>query len=198
MAANTKYRSATIIVRIKNQGDGAYMPDEYGKSIIVERVFSKSGASGFKIKNEAGRIVSTKKADLDAIADFFNLQIDNPMNVLSQDMARQFLSSSSPAEKYKFFVKGVQLEQLDHDYRLIEEYVDQIKQKLSLRNDDVKLLREERDKAKRRLEISDQRTSLRERIKNLRGQMAWAQVEEIERVRAEISPLVISLCIVTD
>ncbi|CRG83271.1 hypothetical protein PISL3812_00622 [Talaromyces islandicus] len=175
--------SATIIVRIKNQGDGAYMPDEFGKSIIVERVFSKSGAYGFKIKNEAGRIVSTKKADLDAITDFFNLQIDNPMNVLSQDMARQFLSSSSPAEKYKFFVKGVQLEQLDHDYRLIEEYVDQIKQKLSLRSEDVRLLREQRDKAKRRLELSDQRTSLRERVKNLRGQMAWAQVEEIERGR---------------
>jgi chromosome segregation ATPase len=173
------------------------MHDEFGKSIIVERVFSKSGASGFKIKNEAGRIVSTKKADLDAITDFFNLQIDNPMNVLSQDMARQFLSSSSPAEKYKFFVKGVQLEQLDHDYRLIEEYVDQIKQKLSLRNDDVKLLREERDKAKRRLELSDQRTSLRERVKNLRGQMAWAQVEEIERVRNEPFPLVFPLGIRT-
>ncbi|KAH8688882.1 P-loop containing nucleoside triphosphate hydrolase protein [Talaromyces proteolyticus] len=175
--------SCTIIVRIKNQGDGAYMPDDFGKSIIVERHFSKHGTSGFKVKNEGGKIVSTKRADLDAITDFFNLQIDNPMNVLSQDMARQFLSSSSAAEKYKFFVKGVQLEQLDHDYRLIEEYVDQIKQKLSVRKDDVKALQDEKDKAKRRLELSDQRSSLRERVANLRGQMAWAQVEELERVR---------------
>lgn len=176
------YRSATIIVRIKNQGDGAYMPNEYGKSIIVERSFSKSGSSGFKLKNEAGKIVSTKKADLDTITDFFNLQIDNPMNVLSQDMARQFLSSSSPAEKYKFFVKGVQLEQLDHDYRLIEESVDQIKEKLEARRDDLKVLRADKDKAQRRLELSDQRNSLRQRVRNLRGQMAWAQVEEQERV----------------
>jgi structural maintenance of chromosomes protein 6 len=176
------YRSATIIVRIKNQGDGAYMPDEYGKSIIVERSFTKSGSSGFKIKNESGKIVSTKKGDLDAITDFFNLQIDNPMNVLSQDMARQFLSSSSPAEKYKFFVKGVQLEQLDHDYRLIEESVDQIKEKLDSRRDDLKILKADKDKAQRRLELSDQRNTLRQRVKNLRGQMAWAQVEEQERV----------------
>lgn len=99
---NFAHRSATIIVRIKNQGDGAYMPDEYGKSIIVERHFSRNGTSGFKLKSENGRIISTKKAELDAITDFFSLQIDNPMNVLSQDMARQFLSTSSPAEKYKF------------------------------------------------------------------------------------------------
>lgn len=177
-----QFRSATIIVRIKNQGDGAYMPNEYGKSIIVERSFSKSGTSGFKIKSEAGKIISTKKGDLDAITDYFNLQIDNPMNVLSQDMARQFLSSSSPAEKYKFFVKGVQLEQLDADYRIIEQYIDQMKESLEVQREDLKILRATKEKAQRRLELSDQRNTLRQRIRNLRAQMAWAQVENQERV----------------
>lgn len=174
--------SSTIAVRIKNQGDGAYMPEEYGKSITVERSFSKNGVSGFKIKSETGRIVSTKRSELDAITDYFNLQIDNPMNVLSQDMARQFLSTSSPAEKYKFFVKGVQLEQLDQDYRCIEESIEQLRQRLDSQLEDLKILKENRDKAKRKMDISDQYASLRERVKNLRGQMAWAQVEEQERV----------------
>lgn len=159
------------------------MPSEYGKSIIVERSFSKSGTSGFKIKSEAGKIISTKKGDLDAITDYFNLQIDNPMNVLSQDMARQFLSSSSPAEKYKFFVKGVQLEQLDNDYRVIEGYIDQMKERLEAQREDLKILRTTKEKAQRRLELSDQRNTLRQRIRNLRAQMAWAQVENQERVR---------------
>ncbi|KAJ9359506.1 DNA repair protein [Paecilomyces variotii] len=178
--------SATIIVRIKNQGDGAYMPQEYGKSIIVERHFTRSGTSGFKLKSDSGRIVSTKKIELDAITDFFNLQIDNPMNVLSQDMARQFLSTSSPADKYKFFVKGVQLQQLDQDYRLIEESIDQIEDKLRSRLDDIKILEQRRDVAKRRLEMSDQHASLRDRVRVLRRQMAWAQVEEQERIRDSI------------
>lgn len=159
------------------------MPEEYGRTIIIERSFSRNGTSGFKIKSESGRIVSTKKSELDAITDFFSLQIDNPMNVLSQDMARQFLSTSSPAEKYKFFVKGVQLEQLDHDYRLIEESVDQIENKLINRADDIKILEDQKERARRRLELSDQHASLRDRIRNLRSQMAWAQVEEQERVR---------------
>ena len=174
--------NATIIVRIKNQGDGAYLPDDYGKSIIIERHFSKSGSSGFKIKAENGRIVSTKKAELDSISDYFSLQIDNPMNVLSQDMARQFLSTSSPADKYKFFVKGVQLEQLDQDYRLIEESVDQIEEKLRSQREDLRHLENDKDKAQKKLELADQHNSLRERVKSLQSQMAWAQVEEQERV----------------
>lgn len=174
--------NASIVVRIRNQGDGAYMPDDYGKSIIVERHFSKSGASGFKIKSENGRIVSTKKTELDAITDYFSLQIDNPMNVLSQDMARQFLSTSSPAEKYKFFVKGVQLEQLDQDYRLIEESVDQIEEKLRGKVQDLGFLTNRKDAARKKLELSDQHDSLRERKRIISHQMAWAQVEEMERV----------------
>lgn len=186
-------RHAAIIVRIKNQGDGAYLPDDYGKSIIIERHFSKNGTSGFKIKAENGRIISTKKGELDSIIDYFTLQFDNPMNVLSQDMARQFLSTSSPAEKYKFFVKGVQLEQLDQDYRLIEESVDQILEKLKTKQQDIKILENRKDAAKQRLEISDRHESLRTKIRNIRNQMAWAQVEEQEKVRNAQSPVFLKL-----
>ncbi|KAJ5738267.1 hypothetical protein N7493_001422, partial [Penicillium malachiteum] len=175
--------NSNIIVRIKNQGDGAYRPDAFGKSIIVERHFTRSGSSGFKIKAENGHIVSTKKAELDAITDYFSLQIDNPMNVLSQDTARQFLSTSSPAEKYKFFVKGVQLEQLDQDYRLIEESIDQIEEKTKNKDEDIKILKTQHESAKKKLELSDKYESLRDHIRNLRSQMVWAQVEEQERAR---------------
>ncbi|KAJ5372136.1 hypothetical protein N7517_004142 [Penicillium concentricum] len=179
--------NSTIIVRIKNQGDGAYMSDDFGKTIIVERHFSRSGTSGFKIKSENGRIVSTKKGELDAITDYFSLQIENPMNVLSQDMARQFLSTSSPAEKYKFFVKGVQLEQLDNDYRLVEESLDSIEEKLRTSSQDVQVLQNHKELAKKKLEISDQHDSLRKRIRNIRSQMAWAQVEEQERMEISLT-----------
>lgn len=174
--------NSNIIVRIKNQGDGAYRPEVFGESIIVERHFSRNGYSGFRIKSGRGQLITTKKAELDSITDYFSLQIDNPMNVLSQDSARQFLSTSSPAEKYKFFVKGVQLEQLDQDYRLIEESVDQTEEKIRTKMQDSEDLKRRRDAAKEKLERSDRHDSLRENIRNLRNQMAWAQVEEQERV----------------
>lgn len=170
------------MVRIKNQGDSAYNPNEFGNSIIIERHFSRSGSSGFKIKSSAGRVVSTKKSELDSITDYFALQIDNPMNVLSQDMARQFLSSSSPSEKYKFFVKGVQLEQLDQDYRLLEESIDQTEAKLSIHLDQLKDLEVNRNNTRAKLALSDKNETMRARVRNLRAQMAWVQVEEQEKV----------------
>lgn len=104
------------------------------------------------------------------------------MNVLTQDMARQFLSNSSPAEKYRFFVKGVQLEQLDQDYQLLEETIDQIESKLVNRGDDIKVLEERASKAAARLALSDKQDSLRNKVRSYSRQMAWAQVEEQEKV----------------
>lgn len=149
---------------------------------MVERHFSRAGASGFKLKSANGRLISTKKADLEEICDYFALQLDNPMNVLTQDMARQFLSNSSPAEKYKFFVKGVQLEQLDQDYQLLEETIDQIESKLVNRADDIKILEERASKTAARLALSDKQDSLRNKVRSYSRQMAWAQVEEQEKV----------------
>ncbi|KAK5187834.1 Structural maintenance of chromosomes protein 6, partial [Cryomyces antarcticus] len=63
--------NARLLVKIKNLGDNAYQPELYGRSITVERHFSMTGASGFKIKSADQRIISTKKADLEDIADCF-------------------------------------------------------------------------------------------------------------------------------
>lgn len=172
---------AAIIVKIKNHGDTAYMQEEYGNTIIVERSFNRSGASSFKIKSERGRIVSTKKAELEEICEFFTLQMDNPMNVLSQDLARQFISGSSPSEKYKFFVKGVHLEQLDQDYRVLEETIELVEDKLGTKQDDLRILEDLKRKARVKLELSNKYETFHERIRNFSRQLAWAQVEEQER-----------------
>ena len=154
----------------------------YGDSIIVERHISRSGASNYKLKSSTGRLVSNRKADLEEICDYFALQIDNPMNVLTQDMARQFLNNSSPLEKYKFFMKGTQLEHLDGDYLQIEQNIEVIDQDLYQKVKDVEILEEKMNKAKSLLILSEKHDSLRAKIKGYGYQMAWAQVEEQERV----------------
>ena len=175
--------SGSITVKIKNQGSGAYMPEEYGETIIVERHFSRSGASGFKIKNARGRVVSTKKLDLEEICDHHNLQIDNPLNVLTQDMARQFITSSSASEKYKFFVKGVQLEQLDQDYRLIEDSLDNIEAKIDAKRPDIRDLEQKMERAKQKKELSEQHDGILQKIRDYRRQLAWVQVQAQEETR---------------
>lgn len=169
-----------LSVKIKNAGDTAYQPEIYGDSITVERHFSRSGSSSFKLKSSTGRLISTKKGDLEEICDYFALQIDNPMTVLTQDMARQFLNNSTAYDKYKFFMKGTQLEHLDGDYLIVEHNVDTIDQDLWKKMEDIKVFEKAAEEAKKRVALSEQQDALQARIKNLAQQMAWAQVEEQE------------------
>lgn len=169
-----------MTVKIKNRSDSAYQHEVYGNTIIVERHFSRAGSSSFKLKSATGRLVSNRKADLDEICDYFALQIDNPMNVLTQDMARQFLNNSTPIDKYRFFFKGTQLEALDADYLLIEQSINQITLDLGNASGDAKDYEEAATKAKALLVLAEQQDTLREKIKGFGDQMAWAQVEEQE------------------
>ncbi|KAF6219298.1 hypothetical protein HO133_005123 [Letharia lupina] len=172
--------SSTLSVKIKNGGDSAYQQEIYGEAIIVERHFSRSGSSSFKLKSSTGRLISTRKGDLEEICDYFALQIDNPMNVLTQDMARQFLNSSTPHEKYKFFMKGTQLEHLDGDYLIVEQNLDTIDQDLWKKQEDLKVFEDRAQKARNLLALSERQDTLRDRIRHLGEMMAWVQVEEQE------------------
>ena len=173
--------ACVLSVKLKNTTDTGYQTDVYGDSIIVERHFNKAGTSGFKLKSSHGRIISTRRVDLEDICDYFALQLDNPMSVLSQDNARQFLSNSSPEAKYKFFIKGVQLEQLNQDYQLMEENIDSIEATFTDKRRDVDDLSHKATVAGDLFAMSERHDNLRRKLRKIGVQMAWAQVEEQER-----------------
>ena len=171
----------SIVVKIKNAGSDAYQPQVYGDSITVERQFSKTGSSGFKVKSDLGRVISTKKQEVDEICEWYALQIGNPLTILSQDNARQFLNAASPAQKYKYFVSGVQLEQLDNDYKMSQDTLDKtliLRDDLTSRINEVK---KEMEDAQRLAETAQKNQSLREKARHYRNQLVWSQVEEQER-----------------
>lgn len=177
-------RSSMLSVKIKNTTDSAYQQDVYGDSIIVERHFSRSGSSSFKLKSSTGRLISTRKADLDDICDYYALQIDNPMNVLTQDMARQFLNNSTPTDKYKFFMKGTQLEHLDGDYLIVEQNLETMDQDLWKKMEDLKVYEARAEKARERLRQSEKQENLRQKIQTFGNMQAWVQVEKEEKAVA--------------
>ncbi|KAF6826633.1 DNA repair protein [Colletotrichum musicola] len=174
--------NSVIVVRIKNQGVDAYQPDIYGETIRVERHFSRAGASGFKLKSVTGKTISTKKADVDEISEYWALQVDNPLNVLSQDNARQFLNSSSASMKYKFFVRGVQLEQLDNDYKLLTEILESHEAKLPTLEEHVRRAEREYSEARRLRDMAEKNEEMRKQYRRLRNQLYWSQVTEQEDI----------------
>ena len=48
------FRSAEIIIHLSNEGPDAYKSENYGNRIIIERKFSKDGASSYRIRSASG------------------------------------------------------------------------------------------------------------------------------------------------
>ncbi|KAK7522612.1 RecF/RecN/SMC [Phyllosticta citriasiana] len=171
---------ARVSVTLKNQGASAYQPQVYGKSIIIERHFELKGTSGFKIRDAQGHIKSTKKQELENIADAFQLQMDNPMNVLSQDMARQFLNSSTASDKYKFFLEGTQLATLNRDYQVMAHLIEEIDMKLDVVTDDVEQRQKDFEEARKKKELAEKHEEMRVKKDEFRRMYTWAQVRDQE------------------
>lgn len=83
--------SCTIEVFLDNDGIDAYDPEKYGTIISVTRHITSSGASSYKIKDQANTVRSTSLAELRQMLMYMNIQVDNPICVLNQEAARTFL-----------------------------------------------------------------------------------------------------------
>lgn len=111
------FSHAEISVVLCNQGLEAIDIERFGRSITILRRITIKGSSHYQIKNEygsfiqisffrllgfalIGKTVSERKDTIDMIVAHFNIQVDNPMCMLNQDIAKNFLNTKSTKEKY--------------------------------------------------------------------------------------------------
>ncbi|KAI0647716.1 P-loop containing nucleoside triphosphate hydrolase protein [Trametes meyenii] len=167
---------AEVTVMLKNQGEEAYRPKDYGRSIVITRRFTREGASSYKIKSREGKVISTKREELQAICDHMNIQVDNPMNILTQDSARQFLSASTPADKYKFFLKGTQLSQLSEEYQTCMENISQTSKVLKRKAEVLPDLEEALSEVRARWDEAQKAVEQKTKADELKKELAWAHV----------------------
>ncbi|GAA5938070.1 hypothetical protein JCM10213_000824 [Rhodosporidiobolus nylandii] len=173
--------SARCTVTLANKGEDAFMNHIYGDKITIERTLQAKGGGGYKIKNAEGKTVDTKKATLDAMLDQFNIQVDNPMTVLTQDQSRQFLASATPKDKYTFFLRGTQLAQLTMEYEQIRSNTEQMEEALGRKKEVLPELKEAYRRAKERAREAKQAMQQEENLQTLKDEQVWAYVAEVEK-----------------
>ncbi|KAM8774202.1 structural maintenance of chromosomes protein 6 [Rhynchonycteris naso] len=173
--------SADISITLRNRGDDAYKANVYGDSIVVQQHITMDGSRSYKLKSERGAVVSNKKEELIAILDHFNIQVDNPVSVLTQEMSKQFLQSRNEGDKYKFFMKATQLEQMKEDYSYIMETKERTKEQINQGEERlIELKRNCLEKEERFQNIAGLST-MKTDLEYLKHEMAWAVVNEIEK-----------------
>lgn len=170
--------SATITVTVRNQGSDAFRPEAYGGHIIIERRILAEGGGSWKMKAANGKVVATTKSELESFCDFANIQPDNPIHILTQDTARQFLGSSDPAEVYKFFLEGTQLSQLVREYDLIETHVRSMKSALALKSGALEQLEALAQQALQQWQKVRETRGYQDKIDQLDREFVWVQVND--------------------
>ncbi|XP_041831050.1 structural maintenance of chromosomes protein 6-like isoform X2 [Melanotaenia boesemani] len=173
--------AADVTVTLRNKGRDAYKPEVYGSVIIVDLRITREGIRTYKLRSKSGQVISTKKEELLSILDNFNIQVNNPVSVLTQEMSKHFLHSKDEREKYMFFMKATQLEQMREDFLSIKDTKQITEETIKQHSKCLKKLKqnylEKEDCFKSLASLDEMHTKLEE----LQKQMAWALVAEMEK-----------------
>ncbi|KAK1171782.1 structural maintenance of chromosomes protein 6 isoform X1 [Acipenser oxyrinchus oxyrinchus] len=173
--------SADVSITLRNRGPDAFKPDVYGEAIIVDQRISSDGVRSYKLKSKIGHVVSMKKEELISILDHFNIQVDNPVSILTQEMSKHFLQSKGEGDKYKFFMKATQLEQMKEDYTYIMETKTVTLQKVDKHDESLEDLKRQCSEKEDRYNSLASLDEMQNKLEELKHQMAWAVVSEIEK-----------------
>ncbi|XP_009093698.1 structural maintenance of chromosomes protein 6 isoform X1 [Serinus canaria] len=173
--------SADISITLRNQGRDAFKPELYGTSITVNQRINQDGSRTCKLKSKSGTIISSKKEELVGILDHFNIQVDNPVSVLTQEMSKQFLQTKNEGDKYKFFMKATQLEQMKEDYSFIGKTKKNTRVQIEQGEERLEELKQLYLEKKEIFKSIASVNEMQNRLKDLKHQIAWAVVSEMEK-----------------
>ena len=176
---------ARVEVSIRNCGQDALEPELYGNVITVERVINSSGAAPFKIKNQFGKEMGSSRDALTRVTDHFNIDVDNPIVVMSQDSSRQFLHSGKDSDKYKFFVKATLLEDIQHKIAYIKDLVKQMDAQITEQEEQVPKIEADLERLEEEKDSFSAIDELRLKATEYRKRIAWAEVYHTELLLAQ-------------
>ncbi|XP_059356994.1 structural maintenance of chromosomes protein 6-like [Carassius carassius] len=178
--------SADVSITLRNRGRDAYKPEVFGQSIIVDLHISSEGMKTYELRSKAGCLVSCQKEELISILDHFNIQVDNPVSILTQEMSEHFLHSSGEGDKYKFFMKATQLDQMKEDYSYIMKTKTMTQNTVEKHRETLQELKRKYHEKEERYKSLASLDEMQKKLDELKNLMAWALVAEVEQ---EMKPM---------
>ncbi|KAG4076078.1 hypothetical protein HA402_011424 [Bradysia odoriphaga] len=179
--------SGSVVIHIANNCEQGYDRETYGPEIVVQRTFSSSGSSSYRIKKSSGQLVTSSRKDLMKILLFMNIQVDNPVCVLNQDASRAFLKESDPKKRFKFFLKATQIDTVIEKLNDCSSHYVSAKKQLEFQKNVVVSLKTELDKIRTKYDSLQSIGYLKKTLAGYKAELVWLKVENEETLHAEIT-----------
>ncbi|XP_022224890.2 structural maintenance of chromosomes protein 6 [Drosophila obscura] len=101
--------AAKIEITLCNVGMCPFDAEHMGPHLTVVRHIRQS-ASSYELKDARGKIVSKKLDDVKRLLRRFRIHVENPIFVLNQDSAREFLKKLEPSSNFSLLMKATQMD----------------------------------------------------------------------------------------
>jgi len=171
---------ASILVDISNHGEDAFKPEVFGNVIILERRITESSSSTV-LKDQHGRKVAHRKDDLVEIIEHFNIDVENPCVIMSQDKSREFLHSGNDKDKFKFFFKATLLQQVNDLLGSIRKNLNAADSIVEELERSIMPVLKELDDIQDKIKNMEHIEEIAHEIENLKKKLAWAWVYDVDK-----------------
>jgi structural maintenance of chromosomes protein 6 len=169
-----------------NPFENPYKFEKFGEEIHIDRIIKRDGTSSFRIKSIQGNIIGTKKEEIFSICDYFGIQIENPLVMLTQDLSKKFLSLSDPKELYDLFLDATHIKSLSEDYNFAASRVKASENYFNDLNEAIPSIEQKIMDLQTCLKHAELFRESESLIENLRKELIWKKVEEQETKIASI------------
>lgn len=168
----------------------AYRPEEYGKTILLQRRITAKGVSTFWTKHGSNeRIISTGSqaiAEIKNICEHFRIKIDNPATILTQEVSKKFLNSTNPSKLYEFFKEASILGTIEKNISECVQNIDEQNEQIEdYRSRNEAVLGKLQDLQKQ-IDILHTLENNSNSIQNIEKELEWAMVYECSKAVKDI------------
>ncbi|KAJ4830375.1 Structural maintenance of chromosomes protein 6B [Turnera subulata] len=171
---------AVVEVEIRNQGDEPFKPDVYGDSIIIERRITQSTSSTI-LKDHRGRKVAGRKEELRELVEHFNIDVENPCVIMSQDKSREFLHSGNDKDKFKFFFKATLLQQVNDLLQSIYEQLGSANALVDELETSIEPIEKELTELQQKIKNMEHLEEVSQQVQQLKKKLAWSWVYSVDK-----------------
>lgn len=171
---------ALIHIEMKNQGEDAFKPEQYGDIIIIERRILES-TSTTVLKNWQGKKVGAKREELLELVEHFNIDVENPCVIMSQDRSREFLHSGNNKDRFKFYFKATLLQQLGGLLDKIGKRLNQAAGLVDQMEQSLNPFLKELDDLQLKIRSMEQVEEISQEVLKLKKKLAWSWVYDVDK-----------------
>eukprot|EP00730_Choanoeca_flexa_P004360 TRINITY_DN11674_c2_g1_i3.p1 TRINITY_DN11674_c2_g1~~TRINITY_DN11674_c2_g1_i3.p1 ORF type:complete len:988 (+),score=263.00 TRINITY_DN11674_c2_g1_i3:171-3134(+) len=144
----------------------AYRPDKFGKTIVVRREIAEANkkyTSTYYIGQEATtprngttmprhKLAKCSRKDIERLTDYFNIQVSNPIIMLTQETSKTMLTKNTNRGLYEFLMTGTGMRLLEKNYTRADKHLSDSRIKSDVQDRVVREALQRHQRAKRNYE----------------------------------------------